>query len=215
MNNPLFLDSSLPPELDDRVRREVRDGERLLWVGQPKSRRFLLVSIPIVLFGIPWTGFAIFWVAMASSMVFGGLGQNQEVPGGFGLLFSCFPLFGIPFVLIGFGMLSAPYWMWRHAKKTCYALTDQRAILWQPSFWSGVEVRSYGPESLGKTVRTEYADGSGDLIFEEFVTIGSDSDGHRTRNTTRHGFHAIENVAQVDELLRKALLPPPSDESAN
>ena len=202
MDTPLFDDSSLPPELDTRVRSELRDGERLLWVGQPNPGRFARQAIPLVLFGIPWTAFSVFWMVAASGILFAGFGAA----GGFGAFFVCFPLFGLPFVLIGLWMLSSPYWYRRQARQTCYALTDRRAILWQASTFGSISVRSYGPEALGKIHRTERPDGGGDLIFEEIITIGRDSDGGTTRNTTRRGFLAIDEVRRIEELLRKALL---------
>jgi hypothetical protein len=204
MDMLLYGDSRLSPELDARVRKELREGEQLLWVGQPLPRRFSRQALPIVIFGIPWTAFALFWMAMASGIVFGGF---QAGNGAFGLVSLLFPLFGLPFVLIGIGMLSSPYWMRRRAMRTCYALSDRRAILWEPGWSSSVEVRSYGPAELAKMRRVDYADGSGDLIFEEVVSVGRDSDGHRTTHTRRHGFIGIDRVREIEELLRKALLP--------
>uniref|UniRef100_A0A7C4LKX9 Uncharacterized protein n=1 Tax=Schlesneria paludicola TaxID=360056 RepID=A0A7C4LKX9_9PLAN len=202
----VFDNSSLPDDLDARVRAEIRAGERLVWVGQPRPGRLARGAIPIVLFGIPWTAFAVFWMAAASGALFGGFGENNG-PGEVGGFFTWFPLFGLPFVLIGLGMLSSPYWFWRQAKRTCYALTDHRAILWQANPCGGVTVRSYGPEALDKIHRTEYADGCGDLVFEEAVSVGWNSKGHRTTTTTRYGFMAIDNVREVEELLRRVLLP--------
>jgi hypothetical protein len=201
----LFDDHELPPEIRDRARSELRSGERMLWVGQPRPNRFARQSIPVVLFGIPWTAFSIFWVAAASGILFGGFGQNNGEANGFGAFAVCFPLFGLPFVLIGLAMLSSPYWLWRQAKRTIYAVTDQRAILWNPSTFGGVEVRSYGPEWLGKIIRNDYSDGSGDLIFEEVTTIGRDSDGHRTTHIKKLGFMGIKDVRKIEELLRKGM----------
>jgi len=198
---PLFDNSYLPPELDSRVRSELSSGERLLWVGQPRPGRSMRTAIPIVLFGLPWTAFAVFWMAGASGLLLRGFDNGP--PGVFGILF---PLFGLPFVLIGLAMLSSPFWLRRRAQRTCYALTDRRAVLWQAGWFGGVDVRSYGPEELTKVHRTQYADGSGSLVFEEFVTIGHDSDGHVSRSTTRRGFMYVDNVRAVEELLRKALL---------
>ena len=201
MDGPLFDDNHLPLELDARVRSELRDGERLLWVGQPRPGRIARQGIPLLLFGIPWTGFAVFWMAAASGLLFGG---GKGGPGG---VFSlCFPLFGLPFVLLGFAMLSSPFWLWRKAKRTCYALTDHRAIIWQPGSWSGVETRSYGPDVLGKTLRIEYGDGSGDLVFEEVTTVREGRRSQRS-STTKYGFLAIPNVRGIEELMRKVLLP--------
>jgi hypothetical protein len=199
----MFDDKNLPVDLDVLVRSELSDGERLLWVGQPRPSRIAYGAIPLVLFGIPWTAFALFWVAMSYTMS-GGFNQVNGGPAPFGV-FRFFPLFGLPFVLIGLGMLSSPYWLWRQAKRTCYALTDRRAILWKAGMFGSVTVRSYGPEALDRVTRTSYADGCGDLVFEEVVTAGTDSEGRRTARTSRYGFMAIKQVREVEELLRKSL----------
>jgi hypothetical protein len=194
-----FGDSTLPPELDALVQAELASAEQLLWVGQPSPRRYLLISIPIVLFAIPWTGFAVFWVLGASGILFGGLPKNAPGPAGF---FACFPLFGLPFILVGLGMLSSPYWLLRKARRTCYALTDRRAIIWEPGIFGSVSVRSYGPAQLTRIRRNQRADGSGDMIFEEYATY--DNRGHRSISS--RGFMGIERVREIEELLRKALL---------
>jgi hypothetical protein len=202
MTEPLFDDSSLPPELEDRVRAELRPGEMLLWVGQPRPGRFLLLTLPIVLFGIPWTAFSVFWMVMASGMLFGGPPNG----GGFQLFFLLFPLWGVPFVLIGLGMLSAPYWAWRHAKQTCYAVTDQRVLILEGGLFGKTTIRSYGPGALGKMHRTEQSDGSGDLIFEEVSETNGNGIFRRTTTTTSRGFYGIRNVRGVEELVRRVLL---------
>ncbi|VTR97160.1 hypothetical protein [Tuwongella immobilis] len=210
MDDLLDGDDRLPSELDERVQAELQSGERLLWVGQPDPMRMAKQALPAVLFGIPWTAFAIFWVAGAATMMGGFGGEDRpQIPGGFGGLFSCFPLFGLPFILIGLAMLTSPYWLYRQAKQTCYALTDRRAILWQSGFWGSVNVRSYRPDALGKMTRTDYADGTGDLIFEELLTLNSHRSSRATMNTTmtRHGFIAIRKVREVEMLLRRVLLP--------
>jgi hypothetical protein len=191
----------LPAPLASRVQAELRSGERLVWTGQPVPTRFARPAIGLVLFGIPWTAFAVFWIVMASGMMFGGIGLAGN---GF---FACFPLFGIPFVLIGIGLLTSPLWMRRKARQTVYALTDRRAIIWAAGWFGGVEVRSYTGEGLGKMVRRDYPDGTGDLVFEEVVSVGRDSDGYMRTRRTERGFIAIREVREVEELVRRTLLP--------
>src|SRR5262245_16164028 len=194
----------LPEELDNRVRSELRSGEWLVWTGQPLPRRFMRSSIPIVLFGIPFTAFALFWMAGASGLLFGG---GVGGPGGADAFFICFPLFGVPFVLVGLGMLSSPLWMYRRARRTCYALTDQRAIVWTAGWFGSTEVRSFAPAALGRMLRRGYADGSGDLIFEEFVSVNRDSEGGWRSQRSERGFLGIADVREVEELVRRTLLP--------
>jgi hypothetical protein len=194
----------LSEELTARVNSELQQGERLVWLGQPRPGRLMWSSIPVVLFGIPWTAFSLFWMGAASGVLFEG--GTHEGPPGFGAFFICFPLFGLPFVLIGLGMLSSPYWVYRQARRTCYALTNQRALIWTPKWNRSVEVRSFKAAELGKIVRRDYADGNGDLVFEEVVSTSRDSDGDLRTTKTEHGFIGIENVRDVEDKLRKALL---------
>lgn len=196
--------SALPQELRDRVRGELRAGERLLWIGQPLPGRAFWSALPIILFAIPWTAFAVFWVASAVWMT------GRAPGGGIGALFSCFPLFGVPFILIGLAMLSTPLWAWRQAAHTCYALTDQRAILWEGRWYSGAEVRSYGPPDLTRLVRIERSDGSGDLVFEELLSLTYNK-GRMANTTSQRGFLNIAHVRGVESLLRRALLGEPGD----
>lgn len=204
MDELLFEDNRLPDELDTRVRSELRQGEKLLWVGQPRPGRMARQALPIVLFGIPWTAFALFWMAMASGILIWG--DPQPVADqGFQLFRWFFPLFGLPFVLLGLGMLSSPYWLMRRARKTCYAVTTQRAIIWQAGWFGSMEIRSYAPVELNKIRRVEYSNGEGDLIFEDLITVTRfERSSHQ--NNMKSGFMGISNVKVIEELITKALL---------
>lgn len=190
MDDPSF-GGSLPPELDARVRSELRGGERLLWVGQPRPGRFARPSVAIVIFGVVWT-----YGVVDLSIFMVGFPKG----GPFTIVNLFFLLFCIPFVVIGLGMLGSPFWFVRLARRTCYALTDRRAILWEAGWFGGIEVRSYSPADLTKLHRVDYSDGVGDLVFEE-VKISSDND-----STQRHGFLAVDRVREIEERMRKALL---------
>ena len=97
--------------LDSKIERllheELGPTEKLLWSAAPAPGRLARITLPIFLFAIPWTAFAIFWIAGASGFKRPNFGQ----PAGL------FPLFGVPFVLIGLGMLSSPYWARRKARR--------------------------------------------------------------------------------------------------
>ena len=188
MQPPSIALRQLPPSVRSLIDAELNDGERITWIGTPNPRRFAMQSIVFVLFGIPWTAFALFWMAGAAGF---GIPDFNE---GFDL----FPLFGIPFVLIGFGMLSSPYWVIRKAKKTAYVLTSERAIIFAGGF-SATTVRSFVPDRLTNLQRKQHDDGSGDLIFERTVSMDSDGD----QRSTDHGFLAIANVKEVEDRIRQ------------
>ncbi len=194
--------------LDERLRqslnRELQPGEQLAWYGQPSPGRMAWRSLPAVLFAIPWTGFAIFWMLAAGGFVWFAHAKTQPATApSFSPLnfFGCFPLFGLPFVLIGLGMFSSPLWMLRKARRTLYAVTDRRVILFEGS-WS-TTVTSLVPDQLKDLTRKERLDGSGDLFFGQPFQYFS-------RNQSRpmqRGFIGIPNVREVEELVRRIKTP--------
>lgn len=179
----------LPLHLQSLIQSELNEEEKIIWVGTPVPRRFCTRSIGSVLFGIPWTAFALFWIASASGF---------KIPD-FQKGFDFFPLFGIPFVLIGFGMLSSPLWMLRKARNTAYVITSNRAII----FSGGIktDIRSFDPKHLEKLHRKQWRDGSGDLIFDKEFRF---EQNYRQRQHEL-GFLAIQNVKQVEYLVRQLM----------
>lgn len=176
------------PDLYQQLTQEMQSDEEIVWAGQPRpglaSRKGLLM-IP---FGFLFAGIAGMFVMMAGMSPFGFLG-----------------LIGIPFVLVGVALMFTPVFLSQQAKRTLYALTNRRAIIWKPNLFDQRQVYSYLPESLGGMYRSENSDGSGDLIFEEIRSSHYRNGRHRTR-ITRRGFMGIENVREVEHLVRDTLL---------
>jgi hypothetical protein len=160
---------------------QLEAGERLLWYGRPDPKRQLLGSLVVLLFGVPWTAFALFWTAAASGLFWSDMGIGWH---------SLFALWGVPFVLVGFGMLSSPYWLYRKTQRTVYALTSRRALI-----ISGTRTRkiqSYTARDIGIIERSERANGKGDVMFA--TTISNET-------TQRVGFTGIHDVRRVERLL--------------
>lgn len=181
-----MYDISIPQPLRDKVDRELERDERIEWIGMPKRVFFTPVSTASFLFGIPWTAFALFWIAGAAGFKIPQFNQG----------FDLFPLFGIPFVLIGCGMLSAPIWAYRSAGKSVYVITDQRAITFNGG-WT-TTIRSYPPEKLTDVYRKEKADGSGDVI----ITRRAWRDSENGQQVEELGFLRVENAKEVERRLK-------------
>ncbi len=158
-------DRIIPRRLQEKVDHELESGERIVWIDMPIPRFFTPAATGAFLFGIPWTAFAVFWMCGASGF------KIPDFREGFDL----FPLFGIPFVLIGFGMLSSPLWAYRKTFKTVYVITDRRAITFDGG-WS-TTIRSHPPEKLQEIYRKEKRDGSGDVIIACRAWRDSDGEG--------------------------------------
>ena len=175
-------------ELDERVQRELESGEHIQWMEQPIPRYFTAASTVAFLFAIPWTAFAIFWICGASGFKLPDLSNGW---------FNLFPLFGLPFVLAGLGMLSAPLWSRRKALKTVYVITDRRAITFDAG-WT-TTIRSYAPDQLQKIYRKEKRDGSGDVVLGQRVVAGSEG-GQQTQDL---GFLNVRDPKSVEQMLKK------------
>lgn len=193
MDSSSLPNSRVPHELVARLRAELDQDEQLLWVGQPLPGRFKRQALPIVLLGIPVSAFIFCWL----------IAVLEGPPGMGGLMKLLFLLCGVPFALMALGMLFSPYWFSWQATHTCYAVTDRRAITWQAGLFGKTTIRSYAPAALAKICRREYADGSGDLVFEEVTPHPGE---FPFRTTTRRGFIAIAQAREVESLLRKTLL---------
>ena len=173
--------------LRNLIDSELHPMEKVLWTSAPSTARMARKAIPSVLFGIPWTAFAVFWMAGASGF------QWPNFNDGMGL----FPLFGIPFVLVGLGMLSAPFWAARKATATAYAITNQRAIIFSKATFGGFNVQSFAPRQLGNIRRVQFADGSGDLILSQKTTTNSNGDARGIDI----GFFGIPDVQKVESMV--------------
>lgn len=181
---------NIPHELRRKIDSELQPGERIRWVGQPVPRFFTTASIGSVLFAIPWTSFAIFWMWAALGYKLPDLREGLQ-------LHHLFALFGVPFVLIGVGMLSSPILVRQSARKTVYLVTDKRAISFQGG--RSTIIRTYLPEQLKEVYRKDRADGTGDLILS--IRRWKDSDGDQ--RSEEMGFLGIRSPREVERVLRQ------------
>ncbi len=178
----------LSRELQDMVEKELETGEKIVWIGMPVPKFFIPKATGTFIFGIPWTAFAIFWTVTASWGVFQSGNAN---------IFWLFPLFGIPFIVVGIGMLLSPVFAYKKALKTVYVITDKRAITFD-YIWSR-EIRSYPPNKLQEIYRKENSDGTGDVIIS--CRNWKDSDGDR--QSEELGFIHIEAPKNAEQMLKK------------
>lgn len=184
----------LPPELLSALDAELRQGERVAWAARPKVWRAAIGKAIIpCLFGIPFLGFAIFWTSMAfwmsgAAAADGSGGDGRaNAPAWFSW---AFPLFGIPFILVGAGLVTSPYWVARRYRRTVYAVTDRRALVLATG--RSTTVRSWEPNEIRAPTKTRRADGSGDLLFVDASFVSPR--GMHTIVAGGDGFHGTEDV---------------------
>lgn len=181
-----MIDPSIPRQLQDLIDRELERGEKIVWSALPKPRYFTGPSAGLFVFAIPWTAFSVFWMASAAGFKIPQFNQGGDL----------FPLFGIPFFLIGIGMLLSPLWNYRRQLKTVYLITDRRAITIDGG--RTFTIRSYLPENLTDVFRREHSDGTGDVIITR--TAWKDSDGDKQMQDL--GFLRVADAKSVETLLK-------------
>jgi hypothetical protein len=158
------------------VTPELRRGEKAIWVERPQPMERAMSRLKIFLFGIPFFGFAVFWTATAS--------QSGD---------PIFPLFGIPFLIIGAGLLLSPVWSYVEAKNwLLYAITDQRLLIMRT--FPRHKIESFWPEDITRLERTTKQDGSGNVIFAEDIRQGK-----RGTYTVPRGFYGVPDARRVEE----------------
>ncbi len=183
------------------VGRELMSDEQLLWVGQPgRGWRLRPADAFLIPFALVWTGFAIFWEIMALFMV--------APAGRFGLIF---PLFGLPFVLVGLYMLAGRFWLdARRRAFTCYGLTDRRAIIVSGQFRR--TVKSVELAGMTDLSMTEHWGGRGSIhagprMAWPGMWYGWGGPGMWFDNSSNVLFELIVDARSVFRLIREARRP--------
>lgn len=165
-------------------------SERLLWWGRPAAGRLALRSLPAAVFGVPFTAFAAFWMWAAG----GGLGGGRPPDGPM----TFFPLFGLPFLLVGLGMLLSPLLAAAAARRTLYAVTSGGILFVKAGRTRRVERR---PLPGGDVLqRRERPDGSGDLVVAK--PEAARPRGWNVLHATT--FVGIPQVARVERIVADA-----------
>lgn len=166
------------------LERQIAPGERLLWSGRPQKLHGPRGAGR--LFAVFFLGFACFWELMALQTLTLGAGL-------FGILF---PLFGIPFILVGIKLLF-PQVGGPKPEEIAYAITDQRVLVVTRG-----RVSSWELDSIQGVEKRYYQDGTGDLILSNGQVETYYRNGHtRHRNITME-FSGLADVDAAEAALR-------------
>lgn len=178
-------------EAEQEASEELQPGERLVWVGRPIPARVAWSGAAPLLFlvGLFWTGAAIYWTLHAGATLIhpprpGTPASSSEI---------AFVLFGIPFLIVGIIILCMPFWAYRAAAGTVYAITSQRLLIISRARVR--RVRSISSESVASIERRERAGGIGDLIFRQTSAAPSE-------NAIPWRFFAIANAREAEDAIR-------------
>lgn len=154
-------------ELESELVPVLGNGEKIKWVGKPRTGIFLQASdIFLIPFSIFWCSFIAFWEYSA---------YRTGAP-----IF--FMLFGIPFIIIGIYLLVGRFFIdAKIREKAIYAITQHRIII-KSGFWTQ-EIKSLDIKTLPPIHLTQKSDNSGTITF-----------GTARKNYTPPSFDHIQNV---------------------
>lgn len=178
-----------PSDAQARAQSELQAGESINWTGCANPGRAALSALPAALFGIPFAGFALFWMTMAfhATSAASHASHNSITTG-----FSVFPLFGVPFLLVGLAIVLAPLWAYLKGTTTVYAVTNQRVMVISGS--TSRAVKSYTPADILSVEHRERPDGSGDIVL---VTNAITRSGNNMVSQAKVALCGVPNVKQV------------------
>lgn len=119
--------------------------EQILWQGTPGPGKARTGQSVPILFGIAWLAFSLYWESLAVKS-----GQIVMI------------LFGLPFVLIGFGIVfGGPIRQAKLKGKIAYAVTNRRLLIRE-----GEEVRVFHPDMLPPMQIRHNKNGTSSIIFD-------------------------------------------------
>jgi len=184
---------------------ELQPGERLIWADRAGASAVALQAV------VPEAPGGIYLLIVPAIAIW------QVVvhwPLRLGPLIFC-SLFILLFLSLGLFFLSAPLRAAAQARRTIYAITDQRVFI--ISDVRRRSVTSYGPNSIFLLQVTERADGSGDIVFRrdrllERVYVNASGDQtddsgipsiHQRGAMIKIGFFGIPEVRKVEEAMRR------------
>ena len=173
------------------LRPFLHEGEEILWIGRPYATVSYRPPLFLMIFSVFWLGFSVVWTAGAT------------LAGG------PFGLFGIPFLVVGCGMV---YFVWfgqrKRFRQTVYAVTDRRAIILTAKR-QGIECTEFVLTNLSSIGLESVRGEAGTIRFVPEVRYDTSPYGRSVRRTYTPGtdtaFLMIDGVQSVYRLISERL----------
>lgn len=152
---------------------ELSEDESILWQGAPREGfRFTLMDIPLVLFGLFFTGISLVFV-------------SSLFP--FGLL--------LPHFWVGLYFVGGRFFVERKIRQnTSYAVTERRALIRRT--WPMKKSSSVNLETVPEISVAEHADGTGTITF------GTTTPFNRMSWPGQRGAPAFEFIDDAERVMR-------------
>lgn len=176
------------------IKSDLMKDEIVLWKGHPNpSKHFTSKDIFLVPFSLMWGGGAIFWEYMVLTK-FDSFSDSKII----------FPLWGIPFVLLGlyfiFGRFIFKYKSKLHTK---YFVTNFRVLIYKNLFSKSLTSLSLDTVPINMNQNN---DGTGSLFFGNNSGVGNfyantGMDFFTSYGGVTHAFYDIDDVKSVHQLI--------------
>lgn len=177
----------------------LAEGEEILWQGRPDDKVLWSDLVHLhTAFGLFFTLFSLFWMAMAWKM------GNVTPGGGVFSGLSLFPLFGLPFLAIGlYTLIGRIFFDSVRRRGTFYTLTSRAAYV-ATQIKGKRELKRY---SLLDDVRPRLEDGDpGSVFFSTVTTVYHGRKRGMVSNvSTPIGFRRIPEARKVYLMMSEAV----------
>src|SRR6266849_6841075 len=184
-----------PNDAQLRAQSELQAGESIYWTGTADPRRAAIAALPATLFGIPFAGFALFWISQAYHAT---NAMSKSTNNSFAHGFQVFPILGLPFLFVGLGIILAPLWAFLKGGNTVYAVTNQRVMIITGG--GNRSVKSYTPADIVSVEHRERPDGSGDIAITTNAVVRSSNNFTSQVKVALCGIPNVKEVVQVMQL---------------
>ena len=197
----------LPPTLRTALEAELSRGERLIYASRPGIH----VGPGELFVAALYLGFAAFWCSISFGVGFlsfaGLLGlappaTSGKMPmGPWGQ--AAFTIFTIPFVLIGIGMIIAPFYSYWKSRHAVHAITTERVITVHAKPFQNVS--SHSPRAITFVNRQDHRNGTGSLRIGHGTERDSDGDLRALELTWR----AVRDPRRAEAAIRDLMKAKP------
>jgi hypothetical protein len=199
------MNDSQKNKLSTALERELDPGEEYLWVGFPAESLYMHRAYSTIkLSFIAAVALTIFTFCIqfldANTQYMQELAKYPNISKDYwdylpSLLGWILSLWAVPLSLIS--LYAIPHFK-RQANEIAYGITQSRAVILRLNRTGKLRERDYRPDELVHLSRKEDENGTGDVIFQSARGASATNQA-----STSHGFFAVENVIEVERLLRK------------
>jgi hypothetical protein len=207
-------DGTLPADVKAKALAGLDASEKPVWIGGPVPKIVLIRSGGYLAVGGVGALIALVWLIAAlvpAKAAVPAVQIGKQIVAAPPPTTHSSPLLPLGLLAVSAGVAAVAFLRWHFARRTCYVLTNRRALVYKEGLL-GPTRDSYTPQEVCNMRRSDsrLAADSGDLIFRT-VQVISRSQGRpgiaSTRvKTVNFGFLAVAQIDSVEKLIRETVI---------